>query len=367
MKVLFDHQIFTNQQYGGISRYFYELMLRFDGEKNTARSSVLFSNNEYLNDNETLAAKPFFPGKNFRYKQSIQNAINTIKTNVELKQGDFHVFHPTYYNAYFLKHLKNKPFVVTFLDMIHEKYEHLYPELRVDKKIFANKRMLLERANKVIAISESTKQDIMDLYGVDGRNIDVVYLGSSLRLPEKDSASAFDFPYLLFVGIRASYKNFSLYLEAVAPILQREKLALVCAGGGAFSSAEISQIEKLGLNGLVHFRRIDNDAVLSNLYANALAFVFPSLYEGFGIPVLEAFSTNCPILLSDGGSLKEVAGDAALYFDGIDAESMHNNLLQFLSDAALRQTLIKRGRERLKRFSWDHTYNETIKVYNSIL
>jgi glycosyltransferase involved in cell wall biosynthesis len=366
MKVLFDHQTFTNQQYGGISRYYYELIVRIKHSNEAAEISGFFSNNEYLIADESFKTKTFLREKKFKGKIGLLNALNTVHSIVKIKQDDFQIFHPTYYDPYFLKFLQNKPFVVTFLDMIHEKYEDRFAELRMDRKIYENKKSLLASAARVIAISESTKQDIIDIYGVDGSNIDVVYLGSSLNISEKGSSRLHVSPYLLFVGNRGAYKNFSPYLEAIAPILRDEKISFVCAGGGAFSPDELKFINDLGLNDLVKFYRID-DVVLTNLYSNALAFVFPSLYEGFGIPVLEAFSTDCPCLLSDGGSLREVGGEAALYFDADDPASMYNNLALFLSSGASRNELIAKGQERLKMFSWDQTYLQTLDVYKSIL
>jgi glycosyltransferase involved in cell wall biosynthesis len=366
MKVLFDHQTFTLQQYGGISRYYFELLIRFNQKSETAETSVLLSNNEYLNSSDSFKTKTFFPGKMFKYKVRLLNSINIVNSIVKLTQDDFQIFHPTYYDPYFLKFIKNKPFVVTFLDMIHERYQDRFDDLRMDKKIYSNKKRLLESATRVIAISESTKRDIMDIYGVDGSNIDVIYLGSSVNITEKGSDRLHESPYLLFVGNRGSYKNFARYLESIASILRKENLCFVCAGGGPFTAEELKFIDTLGLKDLVKFYRID-DVILTNLYSNAVAFVFPSLYEGFGIPVLEAFSTNCPCLLSDGGSLKEVGGDAALYFDGDDPASMYNNLDSFLSSASLRDELIQKGQERLKMFSWDKTYEQTMDVYKSII
>lgn len=366
MKVLFDHQTFTLQEYGGISRYFFELYNRFNQIDHLSETPLMFSNNAYLNANNSEKVKSFFPSKKFKGKLRVQETINRYHSITKIKEGDFDVFHPTYYNPYFLNHLKGKPFVVTFLDMIHEKFKEKYPVLMQDDQIYNNKKLLLKHANKIIAISESTKRDIMEIFDITGENIEVVYLGSSMDGSEVSPTPLIEKPYLLFVGNRSLYKNFEFYLESVSEILTSHQITMVCAGGGNLTSEEIKLIERLGLNHLVMFFPI-NDKILINLYTYAEAFVFPSLYEGFGIPVLEAFSCKTPCLLSKGGSLEEVGGEAAIYFDGTNAKEIREKLNLLLSDKLLRDSLVKKGTERLKQFSWDKTFDQTLSIYKSII
>ena len=132
------------------------------------------------------------------------------------------------------------------------------------------------------------------MYDIDADKIEVIYLGSSLYNNNKDIGTLLpEKKYILFVGNRNLYKNFNFYLESVAELLKDHKLTFVCAGAGQFSDSELFLIRKLGLTDLVKHVKI-NDDILSSLYRNAFAFVFPSLYEGFVIPVLEAFSCDCP-------------------------------------------------------------------------
>lgn len=366
MKILLDHQTFTNQTYGGISRYFYELFKRFGNTTDSAETSLLLSNNSYLNSSNHSGLYNFFPNTNFKGKQSLQSLINQTISISKLKSGAFDIFHPTYYNPYFLNYLKGKPFVVTFFDMIHEKFETKYPELKNDPQIFNYKKQLALKATKVIAISESTKNDIIDIYDIPDDNIEVIYLGSSLIFKEEKMQPLVDNIYILFVGNRGLYKNFNYYLQSIAELLKKENILFVCAGGGAFTKSEFEMIAQLGLQKLVKFFPL-NDEVLVNLYSNALLFVFPSLYEGFGIPVLEAFSCNCPCLLSDSGSLKEVGGKAALYFNATSYEDINLKLQFLLNSKAERDNLCALGKERLSIFSWDNTFADTLKVYQSII
>ena len=367
MKILYDHQIFTQQQYGGISRYFFELVRNFDGIQNSCEVATLYSNNAYYNDEFNPQLNKFLPKSHFKGKTRITNYLNKKKSLDELKKENFNVFHPTYYDDYFLSNIKNKPFVVTFYDMIHEKFCNQFESLKLDTKLFDNKRRLLERANKIIAISETTKKDIIEIFDVDENMIDVVYLGSSLENLSIINEKIIKEDYILFVGNRSIYKNFNFFISSVADLLLQSHLKLVCAGGGDFTIEEEKLIASLGLENLVISKKIINDDVLSNFYKHALFFVFPSLYEGFGIPVLEAFACDCPILLSDGGSLKEVGGDAALYFDPTNEYSLRNAINELIGDESLRKNLKQKAKIRLNEFSWNKTFDETLEVYKSIM
>lgn len=367
MKVLYDHQIFTNQQYGGISRYFFELIKRFDGIEDSCEVATLLSNNAYYNKGVNSKLKPFFPNSDSRLLGKISRTVNQQISSLGVEKGNFDIFHPTYYNDYFIDKVKSKPFVVTFYDMIHEKLSNQFDDLKLDKKIFDTKRRFLESSDRIIAISETTKKDIIDIYDVDSSKIDVVYLGNSLqnlfigndRLVEED--------YILFVGNRGSYKNFNFFIKTITQLLTDNNLRLICAGGGNFTQDELMLLKQLHIENRVVFKKILNDDVLANYYTNALFFCFPSLYEGFGIPVLETFACGCPALLSVGGSLPEVAGDAALYFDPTDTDSLIKSASELINNQSLRQSLREKGYNRLKYFSWDKTFQDHLEVYKTVV
>ncbi len=365
MKILYDHQIFSQQQYGGISRYFYELIKRFDGTQNSCEVATLFTNNAYYNQEVNQKLKSFFPNNNFRGKERILKKINKEASNLKIGKGSFDVFHPTYYDPYFLKNIKDKAFVVTFYDMIHEKLADQFEDLKLDTRIFDNKKRLLEYSAKVIAISETTKQDIIEIFGVDSEKIDVVYLGNSLSITNAINTRMVEEDYILFVGNRGIYKNFNFFVTAIADLLVNNNLKLICAGGGDFTQKELSLLKSLNIQNKVIFKRIINDDVLANYYKHALFFCFPSLYEGFGIPVLEAFACGCPVLLSNGGSLPEIGGDAALYFEPTNKDSLLAEANKLLNNGLLRKKLVEKANARLHQFSWDKTYQDHIKIYES--
>ena len=186
-------------------------------------------------------------------------------------------------------------------------------------------------------------------------------------MPELDSrgTNPLGKRYVLFVGNRSWYKNFARFAEAMYPILEaRPDLYVLCAGGGSFKP---SDLEAMGSLSNRYIQRGLDDETLRQAYANAECFVFPSEYEGFGIPVLEAFACSCPLVCSNSSSLPEVAGDAAEYFDPLDVEDMSAKILKVLEDDRLREKLRALGRERLKLFDWDKTARKTFECYSRVL
>jgi len=162
------------------------------------------------------------------------------------------------------------------------------------------------------------------------------------------------------------YKNFIFTIQSVHQLLKQYDLKFICFGGGQFSQNEIDVINNLGLQNHVIQISEHDDQTLGNLYCYALFFIFPSMYEGFGLPLLEAFGCECPVLSSTGGSLKEIAGDAAIYFDPSDSQSLYKRFSEMLDSADLRNQYIKRGNERVSLFSWDTTYSDTVKLYDTL-
>jgi len=395
MKVLFDHQIFSIQKFGGISRYFVELMKNFTGSGTVDYELALrYSCNEHLMEFAGpggFSARPYsgtgrerlssfldgfeknhsFPGKTTLLKAArgitgTYNAetLNESYSRERITGGDFDVFHSTYYSPYFLDCIGERPFVVTFYDLIQE----IFFDTFRDSLTISWKKMLLERARRVIAISQNTKNDIMKYYSIPSEKIRVIHLGSSL-----DPSGARKKPkglspgYLLFIGNRSYYKNFDLLARSISGLLIKKNQNLVCGGGPEFSEAETEMLAGLGISDRVRRVGFSSDAELAGLYANASAFIFPSGYEGFGIPVLEAFSCGCPVLLSDRSSLPEVGGDAALYFDPDDPDSLRGVVERIIDDKELRKRLAGLGSRRLRDFSWKKTAAGTVELYREVV
>jgi len=367
MKVFYDHQIFDLQKIGGISRYYSELIKNnSEAELSLNYSSNIYLQNEYFKkyNIQYNYYEDFFFNLKFRGKGRLFNLYNKIldKDNKSLsikylKNYDYDIFHPTYYDPYFLDYIK-KPFVLTVYDFIHE----LFPEYSIkDKKTVNNKKKLILSANKIIAISENTKNDIIKFFPEAREKISVIYLGFSFHqinenIPKEN--------YILFTGVRIVYKNFTSSLQAIAPLLIKYNLKLICTGK-SFSNEENILLKKLQIKDRTSCIFASENKLLE-LYSKATAFVFPSLYEGFGIPVLEAFASNCPAILSNTSSLPEIGGDAAVYFDPYDIDDMHNKIELVITSPGLQKEMIKKGKERVKQFTWEKCAKETMEVYRSL-
>ena len=366
LKILFDHQAFQLQAYGGVSRYFYELLRNlYKDEKLECSVSLLHSLNCYTK-HELFSDHNFLLSKmNFKGKYRITALLNKIKSIHALRIGNYDIFHPTYYDPYFLNHIGRKPFVLTIHDMIHELFPQEFP---IGDRIALWKRNLAEKAASIIAVSNNTKMDVRRIYHIDEERIHVIYHGSSLidKTYSRASDNQNKKRFVLFVGRRTGYKNFIQFVKAVAPILWSEDdLNVVCAGGGFFGPDEIHCFETLQVKQRISQCDVDDDT-LAHLYKNASAFVFPSLYEGFGIPILESFRCGCPVICSNAGSLPEVAGDAAAYFDPNDLRSIEDAIKTVIRDEELRQKLRTKGFHRVKSFSWKRASEMTRTVYDRI-
>jgi len=391
MKILYDHQIFSLQTYGGISRYFCELMYYFNtyGHVNFDLATS-YSNNSHLKSSLFLKhplkkisdnKKDFLYGIDFQGKGLIFKFLKTLgffkdyyklNRNVSisfLKKSDFDIFHPTYYDPYFINYIDKTPFVLTIHDMIHELYPHY---TWCFDKTTRWKKKLAQKAKKIIAVSKNTKTDIIKFYNINEDKIKVIYHGNPINMHYNNTVNNeinLNLPpkYILFIGNRGLYKNFYTFILAVAPLLNKDRdLNVICAGGRKFNNKEINFLIKTGVKEQIHYLNI-NDETLSFLYKKALAFVFPSLYEGFGFPIIEAFSCRCPVLLSNSSSFPEVASDAAVYFDANDEDSIKDTIEKVIYNNELREQLILKGIERGNFFTWEKAANETINLYEEII
>lgn len=321
-----------------------------------------FVDNVHMSAVGIRKSNPFPIKLNFPGKHKLTDFINGYYCNHILAAGDFDIFHPTYYEPYFLRALGNKPFVLTIHDMIPEIIEKFSPALK--SKLIANKKLLTNKAARIVTVSETTKADLIKQYGTQENKIDVVYHGNSLVVPEDTTLPA-DYPqkYLLYVGGRNGYKNGINFLLATIKVLKEQPdLHVVFVGGGKFSVEEFELIQKNAMDSRIKQYSV-SDELLAKLYANAIAFVFPSTYEGFGIPVIEAFACGAPCILSDISIFREIAQQAAIYFDPLDITVIKQTILSLLDSDDIRNKLISAGKERIKSFSWAKSARQYIDCY----
>jgi len=370
MKVLWDPQVFTWQAHGGISRLFAETWRELRARETDIEVIVprWMGPNGYAAE-AGLPQTTIDAGRRFPGRKSFVRAFNRWSFRRAFRLARPALVHPTYFDPGFLKQIGRTPFVLTVFDMIHERFAQ--SGLPFDRKTSDRKKLLLDRAARVIAISQATKQDLIDYAGVAAERIDVAWPGNSLAPPPASGGSsradgaAGGRPYLLFVGQRPSYKNFANCLRGVADLLHRRDLALRCVGGGAFNAEELALIGALKVVEHVTQETLTDEA-LACAYRDALLFVFPSRGEGFGIPLLEAFSCGCPVAASDIAVFREVAGDAAQYFEPERPESIGAAVATLLDDGALRARLVGEGRERQRLFSWARSAELTAATYRKL-
>jgi glycosyltransferase involved in cell wall biosynthesis len=363
MKILFDHQMFSLQKYGGVSRYFAGLNKGINALAGyTSKIAVLYSENEYLKDhspvlNNVLGHQLFLGKPELIYKW------NKKISKWYIRLGHYDLLHPTYFDTYFIKYNK-KPLVITVHDMIYENLSNLFPD---SIQVIAHKKQAIEKADAIIAISEYTKQEIIKFYPEVQACISIVHHGHTFNTALAQTILDLPAKYILFVGERWHYKNFIGFVKSISPLLNDDpELNLICAGGGKFLPEENKLLLDVGI-ATQCIQLNATDAQLKYLYTHARLFVFPSLQEGFGFPLLEAFANNCPVVCSNNTALPEVAGDAAIYFDPLNADSMKTAVALVLNSTQLQEDLKIKGRQRLPLFTMDRCVQNTLKVYQSVL
>ena len=350
------------QHYGGISRYFANLNAGLAEHKDVESAiCTMYTENEYIKSNNfplnNLLGNNLFHGRFSRI-----NKWNRRFCALQIRMNSFDVFHPTYYDPYFLGFLK-KPLVLTVHDMIHENSPHLFSDAA---EVIDRKKKLIERANAIIAISNYTKNELVKFFPQFADKVTVVHHGLFPYISKTtDQTQQLSTPqrYILFVGDRWHYKNFLFFIESISDVLRTDDtLFLICAGGGTFSIAENALLEKLRI-GDKCIQMDVTDAKLSYLYSSAILMVFPSLQEGFGLPIIEAFNNKCPIACSNNTVFPEVAGNAAEYFDPKSKGSIITAVTNLIYDDERRSRLISNGAMRLKEFSAEKCVIDTLKIY----
>lgn len=380
MKILYDHQAFDMQSHGGVSNCFVRLISNFPDDVKY-ELSLLECDNVHLKESHLLDIPPMAqPPRTFLYKKHFygQGTLYDLfskcfprKTSLgrnrlfsieKLKEGNFDVFHPTFFDDYFLDYLGEKPFVLTIHDMIAELFSN-----SVNSHILKKRRLALA-ADHIIAVSNQTKEDILKYLDVPDNKVSVIYHGAPTINLVKNENAIVGGKYILYVGERTGYKSFIPMLRELTPFLQKDKSLRVVCTGKSFTNCEYSFFVKQNIQDqMIHIA--PSDSGMTNLYAHALCFIYPSMYEGFGIPILEAYKADCPVLLNRQSCFPEIAQDAAIYFaldsNGSNlAEVMEAFLL--MNDSQLK-CLIDIQRDRLKFFSWEKSAQQLCKIYGEII
>lgn len=386
IRILYDHQVFCLQKFGGISRCFIELLKHMPDHILT-ELSLAESDNEYALEygvpNLGSAYRQFLSSKDFFGKKLLFDSFHNIKFNrlrrwqrnpdinlyhtiERIRRGDYDIFHPTYFLDYYLDYVpKNKHIVITIHDLIPEHYNDMFAN---DIQL-KNRRRLIDSASHIVAVSQNTKDDIIRLYNVPENKISVVYHGADEQPYHPRHNVMNGVPYMLYVGARWSYKNFIPFCKATIPALRKYPDMHIVITGNDLDKKEKSMLADLGiLDRIVHKYCVSTQEIL-DLYHFAVCFVYPSAYEGFGIPILEAYKSDCPVMLNNASCFPEIATDAAVYFkfeENGDSD-FSEKFIELYDNNSLRQSLLHKQRLRLKDFSWKQSAISLSNVYREIM
>lgn len=362
----FDEQIFAIQEYGGISRQFAELGKQFT--RNNSLGVRLQPLNAPIVNRYVLDAPDLGSVLKIRPVANSYRALAHFFTHVrpsgQTPEGPVQVLHTTFYLPHGLAGFGAARRVVTVHDMIPE----LLPKTRRRLDFLTLKRRYVMQADHVICVSEATRQDLIRTYGDIPAPISVVHHGvDPMFQPGAQRWDGLPERYVLFVGNRGQYKDAGVLLDAFARIAAKfPELTLLFVGGGDFTTRELKLISSMNLRHRVRQMALPDDR-MSAAYGNAEVCVFPSRFEGFGLPALEAMACGTPTVLSNTSSLPEVGGEAARYFRVGDAEELAAVLTELIHDEQQRRELSLRGRERASTFTWERAAQQTARVYATLI
>lgn len=359
MEVVFGPEIF-GQRFGGISRYYLELHRRLPALGVTSTIVAGAHQNAYLHAAGRVRGV-LVPARLQRERlRATRDRTNDLLARAYLRTRPASaIYHQTYYQGS-AGGRRRGPVTITAYDLVHAKLPEHFP---ADDQTVAQQRRAFARADLILSISHTTKADLVEVLGINDAKIVVTHLGVSPPPAVPTAESGVDAPYLLYVGQRYGYKNWDRFVRAVAASGLADDLLVVCAGA-ELTATEVALVADLGMSRRV-VRVAADDARLDALYRDAVTFVYPSLYEGFGLPPLEAMARGCPVVASDTGSVPEVLGDAAVYADPCDVDSLAAALVE-ATRPERRAELGRVGREAAAAYTWERTAEATVVAYRSL-
>ena len=361
MRVALDEQIFAIQRYGGISRLFYEQAQELLGNSDLGvellpmRAPVV---NEYILDDSAARRSLDVTSATSPYK-ALGRYLSRAR---RASHADVH--HATFYLPRGLQDYPGARHVITVYDMIPE----LLPTTRRRLDFLTQKRRYIARADHVICISESTRNDLFKIYPDLHVATTIAYPGVASHF-KPDAAPVPKAPdhYILHVGKRTSYKDGITLINAFIRVAAHfPDVCLLLVGGGLLSRRELNLISEAGITRRVVQMDLP-DSLMPSVYANALVTVLPSRYEGFGLPAVEALACGSPLILAHTSSLPEVGGDAASYFPPGDSIALAQELSTILSDSSARLEMRQCGTERAAHFTWNAFARSNVDAYQSTL
>lgn len=344
--IIIDGIIFSLQKHGGISTYFTHLCRALN---------LAHLETEILLYDESALKKEFSTG--VLYEKRFLERFRSI--NIPSTYSNNCILHSSYYRSAVNNNVKN---IITIYDFIYEKYESNYLKKNIH---LLQKKQAVKKASAIICISESTKKDFLKYYpDYNPDLVFVTYLAHSSESvqfsPDFNFEKKFENPYVLFVGMRSAHKNFNNCVNA----LKNVNVYLKIVGGGPLSELETKLLEANVAGRYQHLTNVDNDS-LNKLYGDAICLFYPSLYEGFGLPILEAQANGCAVITTNASSLPEVAEESAILLNTPNAQSLEEAVSTLLNEQT-NKFYVEQGFININRFDWAKTAKETIEIYNKI-
>jgi len=306
---------------------------------------------------------------NYSVREQMSVPLALARAKVDL----FHAPH------YVVSPLTRCPYVVTIHDCIHLRFPQYLPSRAAHFYARTMMTMAARRAERILTVSQASKDDILHYLGVPASKVEVIYNALDARLAAEPTAEEvarvreryqLTAPFILYAGNIKPHKNVDRLIEAYSVLRRRgvDGVKLLIIGDEISKYPNLRRlVHRFQLHKHVRFLGFVPDAMLAVLYRLAGVFVFPSLHEGFGLPPLEAMAAGAPVITSNVSSLPEVVGDAAILIDPMDAGAIADAMARVLGDDELRQELIRRGRERVKSFSWERSVARVRQVYDEIV
>jgi glycosyltransferase involved in cell wall biosynthesis len=364
MRILYDGQVYAAQPTGGINRYFTNIIDRLPATAHPTLTTTYRPTHRHYPTHPHLRLQEY---RGFR-PHRISHRLRTQYFRWIADRTPFDIFHPTYYGQLTNRPLDQArpPIVLTVYDMIHEQFSDIFdPEGHTIRA----KQAAIVAADAIICISHSTRADLLKYFPQVAAKTTVTHLASEFSADWANGDEPVPAaPYFLYVGGRTKeYKNFDTLLNAFAKAATVNPEIQLCVVGAPFDAIEQQQITALKLADRLQHYEYASDRHLAKLYRCATAFIYPSLYEGFGIPPLEAMACGTVVVAADSSSIPEVVGDAGILFPPQAVGDLADIMLHLLNAPSDRDRLIAKGNDRHQQFSWDKTAAQTVEVYQSLL
>jgi glycosyltransferase involved in cell wall biosynthesis len=371
LKIIVDGIIYQLQWNGGISRIYNEVLPRMCNLDDSLNITLLTEGtlkqvlpvHTHIRHRSIPLVRQYL--RPWRLWKPVIPQIREILLKFRVGDTNTKIWHSTFYT---MLEGWNGLSVVMVYDMIHERFPTLFAQ-QSESQFRVRKKNCILAADALICISNATREDLQDFYGIDSNKIWVIPLAHSntfnrMMDVDCDPLNKTTKPFFLYIGDRSHYKNFEgmLYTYSVWPGRNEVDIFVV---GKPWSSSEEKRLRELGVEEQVSLFTEINDEDLCYLYNKAAAFIYPSLYEGFGIPLLEAMACGCPIIASRIPSTLEVAGECPIYFEPGETDSLLNAFISVLTESR-NSDRVRMGLERTKDFSWNKTAAQTLQVYKAI-